>query len=319
MCKKQDLGQFFTKNDVWLKTQIEEFIMKSGKSIVLDPFCGGGDLLEVAKKLGFTDCRGMDIDKKLKWTYNDSLKGIARTDGIIITNPPYLAKNSAKRKLSSSYKYFEDNNYTDLYQIALARILESADTAVAIIPESYILTNLFMDRLASITVIEDNPFEDTECPVCVACFDNKAKELSAISVYKNTDWLFNMDELWRYKKTPKNAVPVAFNDVKGNIGIRCIDGVSAKDNICYTRPEDLNYDLSKIGVSSRSVTVASIETDRPVKKIITAANEILNDYREKTKDLLLCPFKGNQSDNTRRRRLDFTTCRAILEEAVAGV
>lgn len=317
--KKKDLGQYFTQSSVWLKPQIQDFIISSGVSSILDPFCGQGDLLKVAEGLGFINCIGYDIDASLNWEINDSLNYIKETDALILTNPPYLAKNSAKRRKSPSYKYFEGNTYSDLYLIAIDRILNSAEKAVAIIPESFLQTGLFHDRLHSLTVIEDNPFADTECPICVACFDEKNKSLNDIGIYKNNDFIFTLDELNKLRKTPKNNLPISFNDRSGEIGIRCIDGVSLKSNICYSRPDKLNYDLNKICNSSRSITVAGIETDKPIEKIISAANEILFEYRDKTKDLLLCAFKGNQNDNTRRRRLDFSTARAIMEEAVACV
>ena len=46
------LGQFFTKENSWLKTQVVEFIIKFDCKTAFDPFAGGGHLLESAKKLG---------------------------------------------------------------------------------------------------------------------------------------------------------------------------------------------------------------------------------------------------------------------------
>lgn len=186
--KKKDLGQYFTQSSVWLKPQIQDFIISSGVSSVLDPFCGQGDLLKVAEDLGFINCIGYDIDASLNWEINDSLNYIKETDALILTNPPYLAKNSAKRRKSPSYKYFEGNTYSDLYLIAIDRILNSAEKAVAIIPESFLQTGLFHDRLHSITVIEDNPFSDTECPICVACFDEKIKSLNRVSLNGHVEY-----------------------------------------------------------------------------------------------------------------------------------
>ena len=60
--KKVELGQFFTKKDIWLKPQVKEFIIKSDKTTAYDPFAGSGDLLNVAKTLGFEKTFGLDID-----------------------------------------------------------------------------------------------------------------------------------------------------------------------------------------------------------------------------------------------------------------
>ena len=53
---------------------------------------------------------------------------------VAITNPPYLAKNSAtRRKLKYSYPEYED-----LYQKCLEVMLEKTQFVAAIIPESFI-------------------------------------------------------------------------------------------------------------------------------------------------------------------------------------
>lgn len=318
--KKVDLGQYFTKNDIWLKPQIKNFMINSGVSSVLDPFCGNGDLLRVAKDLGFKNNVGYDIDLSLNWKINDSLKYIEKTDALILTNPPYLAKNSAKRRKSSSYKYFDGNDYSDLYLIALDRILESSEKSVVIIPESFLQTALFCERLYSLTVIEENPFIDTECPICVACFDGRKKSANEVAIFKNSEFVFTLDELNSLKKKPKNTLHLTFNDKDGQVGIKCIDGISKDKNICFLKPSELDYDLNKISNSSRSITVVRLETNKPIEKIVEISNDILQDYREKTKDLLLCAFKGNQKDShIRRRRLDYTTARAIIEEAVSCI
>lgn len=95
--KKISLGQFFTKNDFWLKNHILEFIKSTGATIAFDPFAGDGDLLRAAKNIGFKKTKGLDVDRSLNWNYNDSLSLIPKiNNSIIITNPPYLTNYSAK-------------------------------------------------------------------------------------------------------------------------------------------------------------------------------------------------------------------------------
>lgn len=121
-----------------------------------------------------TRTKGLDIDAALARRRNDSLRGIPRLKtGIIITNPPYLTNYSARRKglFGDVERYFEANRHDDLYKIALERCLEAAEYVVAIIPETFINSSFPKARLASLTILEDNPFEDTDAPVCVACFD----------------------------------------------------------------------------------------------------------------------------------------------------
>ena len=82
------------------------------------------------------------------------------------------------------------------------------------------------------------------------------------------------------------------------------------------KKEELDYDLKGIKHSSRIITVIEVNLeDKSVDKFISTCNRILEDYRKETDDILLSPFKGNMKNGVRRRRLDYETCRAILEMA----
>jgi len=57
-------------------------------------------------------------------------------------------------------------------------MLKSQNNVVAIIPETFINSNFKKKNyLHSITVLEENPFEDTDSPIIIACFDGKYKKL----------------------------------------------------------------------------------------------------------------------------------------------
>lgn len=179
--KKVKLGQFFTQSNVWLKKHILDFINNSACNTIYDPFAGAGDILKCFNKLNVV---ALDIDKSLGWNYNDSLSNIPTIDNaIIVTNPPYLAKNSASKK-RFNIDYFKYSEYEDLYLIALEKCLKAQKYVVAIIPESFINAKFkYKNRLVSITIIENNPFLDTSIPVCVACFNNVFKDFKDIYIY----------------------------------------------------------------------------------------------------------------------------------------
>jgi hypothetical protein len=135
---------------------------------------------------------GLDIDPALSRPLNDSLIAIPRIeDAVIITNPPYLTNYSARRKgiYGEVARYFKGSDMNDLYKLALAKCLAANDYVVAIVPETFINSEFPKERLVSITVLEDNPFNDTENPVCIACFDGRVKRPPRISVYKNERYL----------------------------------------------------------------------------------------------------------------------------------
>lgn len=318
------LGQYFTRQDLWMKPQVEEFISQSECSIAYDPFAGRGDLLQAVMGIGnITQLRGMDIDPALRWSLNDSLNSIPPlANAIIITNPPYLAKFSAKRKNlhQTVEKYYRDSGYVDVYQLALHNCLMSADYVVAIIPETFINSGLAIrNRLCQITVLEENPFHDTENPVCVACFDNRIKDFNDVSVYKNSDYIGTLGYLESIRLEPHNAIPMRFNDPTGQIALRAVDSPDPGNPIRFMPTEELDYNMAGIKHSSRLITIISLDHSYSamIPKIISEANYILGLYRQRTDDLLLSPFKGNQKNGVRRRRLDYRSARAIIELAVS--
>lgn len=318
--KKVRLGQFFTKACVWLQPQVKSFILSTGQAVAYDPFAGGGDLLQAAKNdLNFKQVVGFDIDEALPWQYNDSLVEIPHIDNaVIITNPPYLAKQSCSRKKLDCSKYFKNTPYDDLYLLALDKMLQAQKYVVAIIPESFINSRFTQkSRLDSITILEGNPFEDTENPVCVACFDNRHKAFDEIRVYKNSVYVNDLQTLSDFRLYSKKNLDIRFNDLDGWLALRAVDSTDPDNTIKFDFKENVPYDWQKnIKVSSRHITLISVDVavaDR--EEFVRLLNGYIYEIRAKSKDVILTPFKGNMKNGVRRRRLDFSLARAIIEEA----
>lgn len=317
--RQKNLGQYFTKKSVWLKPQIKEFISRVNPSVIVDPFAGQGDLLNVVDTLGYS-VSGLDIDKSLGWEFNDGLKHIPRVEGgLVLTNPPYLAKNSAKRQGLSGYSYFENSEFQDLYQIAISKVLESYKYSIFIIPETFVNSSVFTKHLHSITILEENPFECTDCPVCVCCFEvnNSLLKENIYDFYKGGLFLFDSDEgynrLCKYKSF--DNFNITFNDKKGNLGLRGIDGLDEFNRIKFCLPGDLNYNTSKIKTSSRAITLIKVDFDIDMI-FVNDINYYLEDYRRRTHDVFLSPFKGNNKNGERRRRLDFKLARGFINKII---
>ena len=325
MNKKKKLGQYFTKKDLWLKPQIIEFIKNSECHIAYDPFAGDGNLLNISAEYGIDKVVGLDIDPALNWTINNSLNDIPHIDNaIIITNPPYLTKYSASRKHINDKEmmsYFR--KHTDLYQLALDKMLNAQDYVVAIVPETYINSKFFkvhLSRVNSVTILTENPFDDTETPVCVVCFDNIEKTPPKIDVYADGVYLNNYSYFNGLKLTPKNNYSIKFNVQKGKIALRAIDLTINSKRIEFMELNQLNYDITKIGYSSRLITVVDLDCSKlELKRLIKECNKILNQYRSETMDVTLSPFKGNTKEGLRRRRLDYKTARCIIEIALSNI
>lgn len=322
---KKKLGQYFTKSSIWLKPHIIDFIKNSKCKIAYDPYAGNGDLLKVSSLYGIKKTKGLDIDPGLKWEINDSLMNIPHLDNaIIITNPPYLTKYSASRKHLNNElmnKYFA--NHTDLYQLAIDKMLDAQEFAVAIVPETYINSSFFkkhLSRVYSVTILTENPFDDTENPVCVVCFDNIEKIPPEIKVYVDDEYLNDYSYFNNLKLTPKNKYGIKFNEKDGKLALRAVDLTTENKRIKFYERKDLDYDLNKIGNSSRLVTLIDIDcSDLELKDLVKECNKILEDYRNRTQDVTLSPFKGNTKEGKRRRRLDYKTARCIIEMAITNL
>jgi hypothetical protein len=320
MTKKISKGQFFTKKDMWLKKHILDFIISSKRKVIYDPFAGRGDLIKVFTELGYKESKGFDLDPELGWELNDSLKYIPKVENsILITNPPYISTSSAiRKKLAELNQYFINNDYDDIYLIALEKMLKSNKFVVAIVPETFINSNFKNKNLLnSITVIEENPFDDTENPVCVLCFDSVPKESKDIMVYKNEKLICNLETLDSFRIFPEKKIRIKFNDIGGWLGIRGVDSTNPDVRIKFDFKEKIDYDWNNnIKISSRHFTLVSFDLPKNMRqKFIDESNYLLEELRDKTSDLILAPFKGNTRKGVRRRRLDFLTARAIIEIA----
>jgi hypothetical protein len=97
---------------------------------------------------------------------------------ICVTNPPWLAKNSATKMKVPFYA----GEYDDLYKYSLSKCLENCKQVIAIIPEAFIRTGLFFDRLATFISLTSSAFDDTTHPVGMSLFD--AEPTQDVKIYR---------------------------------------------------------------------------------------------------------------------------------------
>lgn len=327
---KVSRGSFYTTQNGWLTPQVVQFLAKAlaeSNGQLLDPFAGDGHLLQAVSSHELLSQRvaqssGFDIEGQT-WPINDSLIAIPNpTKAVILTNPPYLANHSARRKgvLSLVQKYFEVSGENNLYRIAIKNSLAVSDYVVAIIPETFLLSSFPKDRLELVVVIQDELFGDTEAPAVVACF-GKVSNQDAL-VYKSDRLVGKLSEVLALR-TPyaKTKVKIVFNEPNGRIGLRAVDGSDGKSPIEFLAAKDFSYPKSDVLVSSRLMTYLEIPLleEIQVVEVIDSANTILKDLRVRSADLVLAPFKGNDRNGKRRRRLDYALARRILNEAVSNL
>jgi hypothetical protein len=326
---KVSLGSFYTTKSGWLTPEVRGFLEKalghSGGQL-LDPFAGDGHLIDLVKSdpiLGkqVKQATGFDIQGDT-FPFNDSLVAIPNPQrAVIVTNPPYLANHSAKRKGVDQLvaKYFDGSTQKNLYRIALEKALESADYVVAIIPETFLLSTFTKHRLELAVVIQDSLFGDTDAPALVACFTKES--CADARIFTGNQSIGNLSEILALRDSTAPKHTIVFNDHNGRIGLRAVDGSDGKTPIAFVAARDFEYPSDSVAVSSRLMTYLDLPEigEADLAAVIEQANGILLQIRLASGDLVLAPFKGNDRNGKRRRRLDYGLARKILNQARAGV
>jgi hypothetical protein len=328
--EKVSSGAHYTESSSWLTPPVEAFIARQieEKKLwrALDPFAGDGHLLRLMQTRFALSSVGMDLHAP-GWIKNDSLLEIPCHDGALIcTNPPYLAKYSARRKgvWALVEHYFESCAYEDLYLRAIDRMLASGMPTVAIVPETFISSGLLRLHLERIVVLErSNPFSTTETPVCVACFDPAYPSATTLC-YKDDAYLGDLEALessahLAFEETARRRI--RFNVTTGALALKAVDGTQAEDRIRFMPAADFAYDPGMIKESSRLMTrihVEGLEAEQ-MEVLVALANQELERIRLASHDMVLSPFKGNNKNGVRRRRLDYKLARAIIAAALARI
>ena len=324
MDEKRASGRYYTRGNPF---QLEPFHTWAKASnlehqTVLEPFAGAKDIPRLidAAHLQCCDWAFFDIEPGAEGiVQRDTLTDFPKGFNACITNPPWLARNSATRR---GLPFPEKTRYDDLYKYAIEQCLKHCRWVAAIIPEAFIRSGLFLKRLHDfISLVPQRQdktnyppdkggrgvsvmFEDTEHPVGLALFEPDAT--SDVRIWRNNQFLGTMHELRRHLPQPSSNRDIVFNDPEGNLGLIAIDNtVSASIRFCP--PEELkDY---PIRVHCRSITKIGV----PWQVDIDILNARLTTIREKTHDVFLTAFKGIRRDGHYRRRLDWALTRAIVD------
>ena len=280
--------------------------------VILEPFAGDCNIPKMLNNIGIVyDWSCYDIQPSKQEAYKvvkrNTLAKFPKSYDVCITNPPYLAKSSASRlKLP-----YPDTVYDDVYKMSLDLMLRHCKYVAAIIPESFITSNLFLDRLDCVISLTQRLFTDTECPVCLALFSPSPKE---VHIYRGERYIGTLGDLQQHGISEyANGGNWQFNDPNGEIGVRCVDSKQEAD-IFFCKGEVIQSDIHN---SSRAFTrISGLPTHIRLEDFICCCNAILKQYRVDTNDIFLTSFKGLRADGLYRRRIDFHTIRAIMNKAV---
>lgn len=324
--EKRLRGQFYTienpfKHDLFFEWY--NMIPNIKEEVFLEPFAGSNNIINMIQELNLPqpkNWKSYDISpseinnaEEYKVEQRDTIKNFPKKFNVAITNPPYLAKNSATRRNLD----YPKSDLDDLYKISLEVMLSNLNYVAAIIPESFITQKEFKDRLFGVISLNVGMFDDTECPVCLSLFI--PEKIKDTIVYRGDVNLGTYNELKEelslFEPNSNISIDWKFNDKEGNIGFRAIDN-TLSDSIEFFPGEKV--DPSRVKNSSRSITRISgvdFKTKKELNDFIKLLNDLIKNYREKTEDLFMTSFKGLRKDKRYRRRLSYGDARTLLNKA----
>lgn len=314
-------GQFFTTTNPFTLKPFVNWVRQIPVSIkdttILEPFAGSNNIPAMLASLTLfgNSWACFDIDPPLQNNLpscqviqRDTIADFPKGYFVTVTNPPYLGKTSAATKKLP----FPDTPYDDLYKLCLEKLLQNVKYVAAIIPETFIISGQFTERLTTVISLTCKMFDDTKCPVCLALFN--PEETADFDIYRMNEFLGTNSSLSKFIPKPMFKHSWKINDPTGIVGIKCVDSNDGP-TIRFCFGEEI--DSSKIKTSSRSETrVSGNISEEHLQIFIDKCNQILEEYRDLTKDTFLAPFKNLRKDGKYRRRLDFTTAKLIMSKAV---
>lgn len=310
MDEKRQHGQYFTVPtiNIFELEPFQQWFSSKNVNVIVEPFAGAGDIPKLLELAGFMiDWHLYDIQPQNSQVIErDTISDFPSGYSIAITNPPYLAKNSASRRGLE----FPKTNHDDLYKYCLEIMLANCEYVACIIPESFITQNLYQDRLSCVISLTTEMFSDTECPTCLALFD---KESSAdFRIFNMNEFVGMFSDLKLKIQQPLKLKSMVFNDPDGEVGLLGVDG-TAHSTIQFIHGSEIAPD--DIKSTSRAITRIRVDGVKNLDVFLQVANEILTLERTDTHDVFMTAFKGLRKDGKFRRRLDFKSAKRILSVA----
>ena len=307
MTSKRQLGQYYTETNPFDHPAFISWACSARlrDECVLEPFAGANSLIQHLEEMGlcrsFTSYDIEPADERVM--FRNTLESFPEGYSVCVTNPPWLARNSASvRGLP-----FPSCRYDDLYKLALKRCLENCGHVAALVPESFIRAGLFQARLSTFVSLTSKLFPDTGHPVGLALFG--PNQFGDVRVWSGETEIGLLSSLERLRPRPKGDGPaIRFNQPDGNVGLIALDGVIGP-SIRFCDVEELDGYVVK--PSGRHITKIRVEGTID----IPACNEVLRHFRELTQDVLLTSYKGIRRDGRYRRRLDWPAARGIIHHA----
>ncbi len=219
-----------------------------------------------------------------------------------VSNPPWLAKNSAKRRGLT----FPETTFDDLYKYALSLCLRHSPYVAVLIPATFLRSKLFRERLEKVVFLHGQQmFMDTENPVCLALFSPSPERVHVFNDEKSIGYL---NELEKHLPQTGGRTNIVFNHPKGELGFIAFDGTS-EETIRFIPGTQL--DDYEVKFTSRMITRIRADLNN-LDEAVNKLNSDIRSFRAATSDVFLTPFKGLRKDGKYRRRMDYGLARDFI-------
>ncbi len=343
---KQQYGQFYTTNVDYILSNIK--IPKTKDENIIEPFVGGGDIIKwmVKQNVNVSNITIHDIEpnKTLSTIIkNINMDNIKRDtlnnppdykNKVIVTNPPYLARNKAGVKNKDIFAKYK--KMSDLFRIHICQIVDGdCSGGIQIIPLNFLssikkqdvaLRDKFLSKykIIQLNIFEEQVFDDTSYTICSFNFERvektietqtinttfyPSKENQTITLDKENMWLvggeiYKKKENYKYKITRLTSTKKE-NYIPLNIKLYAID--SGKEDGKIRVEYDEEHFVGK--VSSRTYATFIVQskgcnkeiTQEVQKNIVKEFNDYLNEMRLKYRSLFLANYRESKNGKCRKR------------------
>ncbi len=337
---KKNFGQFYTTNYDVIFQEMDLGIFTGSHVCIVEPFVGKGHLIEYIKSKkeeGSFTLECYDIDPKCDFVNGKRdtlLDPPSYKNKIVVTNPPYLAKNKCKDKVC-----FDKYNVNDLYKCFMETIIADPPLGgLIIIPLNFWCSIRDMDiqlrkrflskfNVHRVNVFEQSVFEDTSYTVCSILFEIKqtsgqasngqastgqASDIRMVFYPSKKDFIFSLDTKNNYTiggeiyllpmhKEYKISRLLAGQESSSSILLKALDD-DGKKRICLSISESPYYG------KPTSRTYASINIDPPIgidkqKEVVSRFNQWMEELRTKYNSMFLTNYR--ESKDISRKRISF--------------
>lgn len=355
---KKQLGQFYTTNFDYILENIE--IKDFKDRIFIEPFAGNNDLIKWVEKKQDVKIKKFDIDPKDDDTIkqNTLLNPPDYTDKVVITNPPYLAKNKSKSK--NNKILFKKYKQSDLYRIFIYQLIQgNCYGGVIIVPLNFFsslrkqdikLRANFIQKydINQLNIFEERVFSDTSYTVCCFKFirsdtEKKSKKVKTTFYPKKehkillfqdeNDYLIG-GNIYKFGKKEKKYFIIdrltksnKTNYITTNIFANLLDGGTDNSRIklTYKKTHYIGNQSDRVFATIIIKPLQDIDryqnflnTKENQIKIIEEFNQILNEYREKYHSLFLSNYRESSNGNG-RKRCSFGLCYGLIRHILLKI